>query len=384
MAHAATSSNNIRIVYPNSSIQKAINEATEGDTILVKSGTYREYPIIVNKTLTIIGENMEDTIIDGEGLTTVIFLINASNVVLENFTLQNAHPTWGAALRVYRTDNVKVRRVNVKNSFYGVELVTATLTKITGCISKSNIFGVYVRDRSRNNTFIANVIESNKHGIQIADVESQFNLFYYNNFINNTDNDFFSFASNYYLDNGYPSGGNFWDKLTYKDLKHGVNQNEEGPDGLHDEGYQDDKYPLINPIRIVYIQAADETFEIYTSSNSTLLSNNFNAENQTLTLTLNGTLRTFGALRLTIPKKLLSCSNLDEWRVSSNIENLLILEDRDFTYIFCVYKHDHPPVIIRVIGRYAIPEFTNILSLLLTLRILLQLLTLVKSSRKRM
>ncbi len=46
--------------YP--TIQQAINAALDGDSIFVHNGTYSEN-IVVNKTVTLIGENEENTII---------------------------------------------------------------------------------------------------------------------------------------------------------------------------------------------------------------------------------------------------------------------------------------------------------------------------------
>jgi nitrous oxidase accessory protein len=47
--------------YP--TISAAIGNATKGDTILVRSGTYQEHTLIINKALTIIGEGTSNTII---------------------------------------------------------------------------------------------------------------------------------------------------------------------------------------------------------------------------------------------------------------------------------------------------------------------------------
>lgn len=47
--------------YP--TIASAIGNATDGDTILIRSGTYLEHSLIINKTLSLIGENAKNTII---------------------------------------------------------------------------------------------------------------------------------------------------------------------------------------------------------------------------------------------------------------------------------------------------------------------------------
>lgn len=46
-------------------IQEAINAASDGDTVLVRNGTYYEH-VMINRTLQLVGENRYSTIIDGE------------------------------------------------------------------------------------------------------------------------------------------------------------------------------------------------------------------------------------------------------------------------------------------------------------------------------
>ncbi len=76
------------VPYSSSIIQEAINNATEGDIIAIPAGTYYEH-VVVNKTLTLIGENNSTTIIDGSNTGTVV-TIEASNVTISGFTIQNS------------------------------------------------------------------------------------------------------------------------------------------------------------------------------------------------------------------------------------------------------------------------------------------------------
>ena len=77
-----------------SSIQNAIDNASDGDTIFVYNGIYNEN-IIVNKTIDLIGENKENTIINGyineiyENFL-IAFYILADQVNLSSFTITNS------------------------------------------------------------------------------------------------------------------------------------------------------------------------------------------------------------------------------------------------------------------------------------------------------
>ena len=69
--------------YP--TIQQAINNALAGDTVYVKSGTYSEN-LIITKSLSLVGENKDSTIIVGSGNTAC--LIQHDNVNVTGFTFR--------------------------------------------------------------------------------------------------------------------------------------------------------------------------------------------------------------------------------------------------------------------------------------------------------
>ena len=70
-------------------IQKAIDapETWDGHTIEVKAGTYYEH-VVVDKSLTIMGEDVSTTIIDGSGTGKVV-TVQANNFAISKFTIQN-------------------------------------------------------------------------------------------------------------------------------------------------------------------------------------------------------------------------------------------------------------------------------------------------------
>lgn len=73
-------------------IQEAINvpETLDGHAIFVEAGTYYEN-VFLNKTVSLIGENSETTIIDGNKTGSVV-TITVNNVNITGFTVQNSGP----------------------------------------------------------------------------------------------------------------------------------------------------------------------------------------------------------------------------------------------------------------------------------------------------
>jgi parallel beta-helix repeat protein len=79
------------------------------------------------------------------------------------------------------------------------------------------------------------------------------NVFYHNNFINNTQRVYVptpGIANSW--DDGYPSGGNYWSDYDGTDLYSGPQQNETGSDVIGDTPYiidenNQDNYPLMKP-----------------------------------------------------------------------------------------------------------------------------------------
>ena len=98
-------SRNLLVPENYNTIQFALNEAIDNDSILVENGEYFENLIFPNiNNIYLIGESQENTIINGNNNGIVITLVNNENlsdqqIIIENFTIKN-----GSALNDYPID----------------------------------------------------------------------------------------------------------------------------------------------------------------------------------------------------------------------------------------------------------------------------------------
>lgn len=116
------SSITIRVPEDFATIQGAINNATDGDTIRVNNGVYHER-LNVNKSVTVYGMNPDTTIIEGNGLGNVVS-ITAPGVDLHGFTITNG----STGLYVYNTssDNVIYWNKILSNTNEGIYIYFST------------------------------------------------------------------------------------------------------------------------------------------------------------------------------------------------------------------------------------------------------------------
>ena len=140
-------------------IQWAINNASQGDTITVKAGTYNE-SVVVNKTVSILGENRDTTIIDSKG---TLFEVRADGVIISGFTLQNGY----AGVWLYNAKNCTVSKNNIKNTAYGIKLDYAENSKIIDNNINNNQWFSIVLDHSGNSTLQRNSIVGNRYNLRV-------------------------------------------------------------------------------------------------------------------------------------------------------------------------------------------------------------------------
>jgi nitrous oxidase accessory protein len=142
------------IVVPNDypTIQEAINQAIEGETIYVKAGTYYEN-VVVNKTVSLIGEDKTTTIVDGNSVYGGVFNVTAGRVSIQYFSILNGY----IGVDVYQ-GNVMVSDNLITINGQGIVLrgnnnvVQSNIMKCNG--------GIHLSHFSSNNTIRENQIQS--------------------------------------------------------------------------------------------------------------------------------------------------------------------------------------------------------------------------------
>ena len=208
-----------------STIQKAIDDANEGDTIIINGTSYVHCHFVINKQLTIksdIGTTMSvcpgnsqgsgfkgifyispeasGTIIDGftisnsikqmdedddygilirgasdvvirnciishEGCTDAIRVEDAKNIIIENVTLVNANN----GLRIKNSQNVAVKNSTSIKSKNGINIIDSNNTQIISCnMSENTVAGISYSGNGQYLTVVDNNITKNMEGIKLT------------------------------------------------------------------------------------------------------------------------------------------------------------------------------------------------------------------------
>ena len=125
-------------------IQLAIDAATNGDTIYVSNGTYVENINYNSKSIYLLGENRETTIIDGNQNGSVVTM--NGNSVINGFTIQNGTGTldggiYGGGIYVNSNSfdtiiNCIIQNNNLPSNLdsRGGGIISNNNTQITDCI----------------------------------------------------------------------------------------------------------------------------------------------------------------------------------------------------------------------------------------------------------
>jgi len=153
-------------------IQDAIDDSSDGDTVFVYDDSSPYYEnIMIDKSINLIGENRETTIIDsGEKLS--VILIIADRVSISGFTIQNSGILWiNHGIDIHSSFNTISNNI-IKNNHIGIGQYTSGGYSANNNIISNNVIeendgnGVYLYE-SFNNVISMNTISDNDGGLII-------------------------------------------------------------------------------------------------------------------------------------------------------------------------------------------------------------------------
>jgi nitrous oxidase accessory protein len=241
-----------------SSIQGAVDNATEGSTVYVSSGEYSEN-LAINKSINLVGENRKTAIIDGMSNGTVVY-VGSDNVSISDFKLQysgcsctgyygvdvgssrqnisiinNNIFSDSTGILVRKGQDIHIARNNITFSrdysiiiedSIGVQILENSLTDNLNQIEISNSTQMVIVNNkmvnngngiaftnSNNNTLAGNIIASNSlYGLYLS--QSDYNVIVRNSLQSNGRNVYVRNSTDYW-DDGFE--GNYWSNYTGAD-----------------------------------------------------------------------------------------------------------------------------------------------------------------------
>ena len=166
-------SNTLTVPQDYPTIAAAVNHASPGDVIAVKQGIYYEN-IQINKSLSLLGENSENTIIIGNGGSNApaVLTLAAAGIKVSGFTIEsddNSIPTlnaWGINIQ---GDNCKITGNIIKSNYIGIFCALQSSTTITdNTITLSIKDGIRFYSGTLNNISNNRIVENKVSGIALG------------------------------------------------------------------------------------------------------------------------------------------------------------------------------------------------------------------------
>jgi parallel beta-helix repeat protein len=342
--------------YPYENVTSALENALDGYTILVRKGTYSEH-LVVNKSVSLVGEDVDSTIIDGYRNDTIIS-VTASNVNIKCFTLRNSGTDVDDSAiclgscsgnvicnnkivnnNIGITFNFSVNNVIsgniVSNNYYGIIFDSSNNNVVSGDTIINNLYGIRFYS-SINNTVLGNTVYYNKPGFGISLFYSMSNTFYHNNF-NNTQQVLCDLRSINTWD--YCGEGNYWSSYQGHDLDN---------DGIGDDPHtidvnNQDNYPLMGTFSDFSITLQQETYDVALICNSTISGFRFQigAEtgNKMIYFNVTGEDGTVGFCRVAVPVQLMNYSLVIMVDGEEITPTFLNVSSEMYRYLYFAYTH---------------------------------------------
>ena len=152
-------------------VQKAIQSAVAGDTVMVDAGVYHEKNLVINKTIYLIG--IDHPVLDGEHQYEIIS-IKAPGVVVDGFKVVHSGVSSiedFAGIKIYNTRDVVIKNNILDDTFFGIYSQYGT-----NCTIENNTLTAYSKQEQQSGNgihcwksdsmrIIANTVSGHRDGI---------------------------------------------------------------------------------------------------------------------------------------------------------------------------------------------------------------------------
>jgi len=222
-----------------------ISVNSNNDIIRNNNVSNQRIGIILNSSYSIVEKNIVNDNMDAKN--SGIIILGSHNLIRNNSASNNTVGIYACSCLFHGNyyaisiNNTIEDNIASKNYVSGIVLDNSSYNKVIhNTMDSNNLAGIVLDHLSNNNEMKENNVSKNNFGI-LAGISDN-NLIYHNNFVNNVENA--NETGTNLWDDGYPSGGNYWDDYMGIDADN---------DGMGDTPYSIpggtsiDRYPLIKP-----------------------------------------------------------------------------------------------------------------------------------------
>ncbi|MFO8077626.1 MAG: NosD domain-containing protein [Thermoplasmatota archaeon] len=248
------------------SIQQAINTVSNGSIIYLSNGTYTEQ-ITINKSISLIGENSNNSILTSN--ESIVVIITAENVHINNLSIQGNTDQHQQGINILYSQNILIsnntfssftnQSIIIENKSHHIIIENNTFTRNKNAISiygkqnqvSYNEFinntntGIIIYSNANDNQIDHNTFLNNpEYGLHIQS-NAKNTTIYLNNFMDIFDAKNKAEQTIWY--NITLKMGNYWERYHGKDVNNdGIG---DSPYTVSEDNHINDPYPLMYPVQ---------------------------------------------------------------------------------------------------------------------------------------
>jgi parallel beta-helix repeat protein len=327
--------------HPYLNITSSLEHASDGDRVFVRNGTYTER-VIINKTVTLEGENRFGTIINGSHYGTVVRVV-AHNVHLEEFTIMNSglFHYYLSGIYLEGSNGSIITNNIVINNYKGILMENSSNNLLVGNEVLDNLENVYLINSNGNNFMNNKLSALGNETFALLLANSNNNTFVHNTFIAGPDAHLISTTESL---NRWDDGteGNYWSNYGGIDDNHDAIGDSPYTISLSDR----DNYPLMGTYDDFATDYENQEYHVSMISNSTVGEFEFNSTLEMLRFNIATPNGAPGFCRVTIPHLLMTIPYIV--LINDEQVNATSLSISNVTHTFLYFTFHNDPVVVSI------------------------------------